>query len=92
MPGSVDDKSVELCFRLGTLFLEALDRPLLPDRTDAASRVFSPLESPLESNAELLGLSVFIDLLLLLPGILDRSERKDREESLVSDRLIDGYD
>lgn len=94
MAASVDDISVELCFKLGKsprLFLEALERPLRPDRTDAASSVLSPLDSPLESSVELLGLSVlFIDLLLLLPGILDRSERNDRDESFVSDLLMEG--
>jgi hypothetical protein len=35
--------------------------------------------------AELLGLSVLPE-----PGILDRSERNDRDESLVSDLLKEG--
>jgi hypothetical protein len=61
------------------------DLPLLPDLTDAASD-FSGA-SPLERTAELLGLSVLAE-----PGILERSERKDRDESLVSERLKEGYD
>lgn len=60
---------------------EMLERPLLPDRTEAASPV-SPL-----ATMEFLGLSV-----LPLPGILDRNPRKDRVESLVSDLLKEGYD
>jgi len=36
---------------------------------------------------ELRGLSVLLD-----PGILDRSDRRDREDSFVSDLLKDGYD
>lgn len=67
------------------LVLETLDRPLRPERTDAVSAALSPLDSPLERSAEFLGLSV-------LPGILERRERKDREESLVSERLKDGMD
>jgi hypothetical protein len=79
------DISVEECFKEPTsprLVRETLDLPLLPDLTDAAS-----LESPLENAVEFLGLS-----LLLLPGILDLSERKDRTDSLVSDLLKEGYD
>jgi len=61
------------------------DFPLFPDFTDAASD-FSGA-SPLESIVEFLGLSVFPE-----PGILDRRERKERDESLVSDLLKEGYD
>lgn len=43
--------------------------------------------SPFARIAELRGLSVFPE-----PGILDRRERKDREDSLVSDLLNEGYD
>lgn len=89
------DKSVELCLSGGggsiRLFLDPLDRPLRAERTDAASRDFSPLASPFDSRAEFLGLSVLLGLLLLFPpGILDRRDRKDRDESLVSDLLIEG--
>lgn len=83
------DMSVELCLRLFSPRLpREAERPLLPDRTEAASGLLS--ESPLAlelSSVEFLGLSV-----LELPGILDLRERKDREESLVSLLLIDGYD
>lgn len=41
----------------------------------------------MESMAEFLGLSVLPE-----PGILDRRERKERDESLVSDLLKEGYD
>lgn len=67
---------------------DALDLPLRPDRTEAASFLLeSFVASPLAKMVEFLGLSV-----LPLPGILDRRERKDRDESLVSDLLKDGYD
>ena len=78
------DMSVEECFRepiSPRLAREALDRPLLPDLTDAAS-----LDSVLDSAVEALGLST----LLLLPGILDRRERNDRDDCWVSDLLNDG--
>lgn len=92
---ATDDKSVELCLKCGVslrlFLLEPFDRPLRPERTEAASSVFSLLDSPFASKVEFLGLSTFKDLLLLLPGILDRSERSDREESLVSDLLMEGY-
>jgi len=55
----------------------------LPGTTEVVSSFSS--KSPLESIVELLGLSVLLD-----PGILDRRERKEREESLVSDLLKDG--
>jgi hypothetical protein len=61
------------------------DFPLLPDLTEAASD-FSGV-SPLVSMAELLGLSVFPE-----PGILERRERNERDESLVSVLLKEGYD
>ena len=66
------------------LVRETADLPLLEDLTEAASD-FSLAASPLERMAELLGLSV-----LLEPGILERSERKERDDSLVSERLKDG--
>lgn len=62
---------------------DAVERALLPDFTDAASDV----SSPFPSRTELRGLSV---LLLLAPGILLLSERKDRDDSLVSDLDMDG--
>lgn len=80
--------SVELCLRVGVslrLAREALERPLLPERTEAPSSVLSGVESPLLRTAELRGLSVFE-----LPGILDLNERNDLDESLVSDLLMDG--
>ena len=58
---------------------------LLPDLMDPVS-FGSPGPSPLESIAELRGLSVFPD-----PGILDRSDLKDRVESLVSVLAKEGY-
>ena len=61
------------------------DLPLLPDLTDAASACSAP--SPFASIAEPLGLSVLPE-----PGILERRERKERDESLVSDLLKEGYD
>lgn len=64
---------------------DALDRALRPDLTDAASAVLSP-ESPFDRMAEVRGLSS-----LPLPGILDRRERNDRDDSFVSDLLNDGY-
>lgn len=86
---SPNDMSVALCLRFGVslrLAREALERPLLPDRTEALpSSVLSAEPSPLLRRAELRGLSVFE-----LPGILDLSERNEREESFVSDLLIDG--
>ena len=92
MAEAVLDRSVELCRSGGIslrLVLEALERPLRPDRTDAPSAtLLSPAESPLERRAEFRGLSV----LPLEPGILDRRERKDLDESLVSDLLKEGYD
>ena len=59
------------------------DFPLLPDFTEAASD-FS-CGSPFARMAELRGLSVLPE-----PGILDRSDRKDRDDSLVSDLLKEG--
>jgi hypothetical protein len=61
------------------------DLPLFPDLTEAASDLSGT--SLLDSMAELLGLSVLPE-----PGILERSERNERDESLVSDRLKEGYD
>lgn len=61
------------------------DLLLLPDLMDPVS-FGSPGPSPLESIAELRGLSV-----LLEPGILDRKDLKDRVESLVSDLEKEGY-
>lgn len=63
---------------------ERPDLPLFPDVTEAASDL-STASVPLDSMAEFLGLSVFPE-----PGILDLSDRNDREESLVSDLLNDG--
>jgi len=70
-----------ISFRLAR---DTADLPLLDDLTEAASD-FSAVGSPLASMAELLGLSVLLD-----PGILERNDRKDRDESLVSERLKDG--
>jgi hypothetical protein len=61
------------------------DLPLRPDLTEAASDLSGT--SPLDKMAELLGLSVLPE-----PGILERRERKERDESLVSDLLKEGYD
>jgi hypothetical protein len=66
---------------------EALDRPLFPERTEAASFTLSFEESPFARLEDARGLSA-----LPLPGILDRRERNDRDDSLVSDLLKDGYD
>jgi hypothetical protein len=60
-----------------------VDLPLFPDLTEAASD-FSGA-SPFASIAEPRGLSVLAE-----PGILERRERKDRDESLVSDLLKEG--
>jgi hypothetical protein len=58
---------------------ERLERLLgLPEAAASGS-------SPLVTTVEFLGLSF-----LFVPGILDLSERKDRDESLVSDLLKDG--
>jgi hypothetical protein len=59
------------------------DLALLPDLTEAVS-AFS--ESPLEKTVEFRGLSVVFPA----PGILERRERKERDDSLVSERLKDG--
>lgn len=67
----------------GRLERERPDLALFPEVTEAASDLSTG--SPLESMAEFLGLSVLPE-----PGILDLSERKDREDSLVSDLLNDG--
>jgi hypothetical protein len=85
---STGDESAGGCLRGGkSLRLALLERPLRPDFTEAASAALS-VESPFEGRTvEFLGLSVFP-----LPGILERRERKDREDSLVSDLLKDGYD
>lgn len=56
----------------------------LPDRTVSESDL-SP--SPLESSAELRGLSFLAE-----PGILERKVLNDLVESLVSDLLKDGSD
>lgn len=66
------------------LFRDMADFALFPDLTEAASD-FSPEASPFDRMAEFRGLSVFP-----LPGILDRRERKERDESFVSDLLKDG--
>lgn len=63
---------------------EPVERTLRPERTDAVS---AALSSPFDRTVEFLGLSV-----LPLPGILDRRERKDRDDSFVSDRLKEGSD
>ena len=63
------------------------DRLLFPDVVDAAS-CLSAFESPLP-DIESLGLSVLSDF-ELLPGIFDRSDLKDRVESLVSDLENEG--
>lgn len=81
-------ESFVLCLSGGRslrLARETLERPLLPDRTDAVSAALSPPDSPFERMAEFLGLSVF-------PGILDRRDLNDRDESFVSERLKDGRD
>lgn len=58
--------------------------PLFPDFTEATSDLsgISPFKI-----VEFRGLSVFPE-----PGILDRRDRKDREDSFVSDLLKEGYD
>jgi len=74
----------------GRLTLETPDLALRPDLTDAASdfsTAAAAAASPLDSKVEFLGLSVFPP-----PGILDRKERNERVESLVSDLLKLGYD
>lgn len=85
------ERSVELFLSVGRslrLRRDTLDLALRPDRTEAASFLAVSFGvSPLDRIAELLGLSV-----LPLPGILDRRERNDRVESLVSDLLKEGYD
>jgi hypothetical protein len=84
------DRSVEADLSPGNserLAREALERPLRPERTEAASAPLSVVESPFAKLEEARGLSD-----LLFPGILDRSERNDRDDSLVSDLLKDGYD
>jgi hypothetical protein len=60
------------------------ERPLLPDLTDDATSGFSGA-SPLVRMAELLGLSVLPE-----PGILERKERNERDESRVSVLLKEG--
>ncbi len=62
------------------------DRLVRDDLIELASDL-SVGGSPFESMVEDRGLSFFE-----LPGILDRSERNDRVESLVSERLKEGYD
>lgn len=84
------DRSVDVDLSPGTserLAREALERPLRPERTEAASALLSFDESPFAKLEDERGLSV-----LIFPGILDRSERNDRDDSLVSDLLKDGYD
>ena len=71
----------------GELVLESAERPLFPDRKEAASDLSTRVSPLLNPDAELRGLSV-----LPLPGILDLNPRKDRFDSLVSDLLNDGYD
>ena len=65
--------------------LESAERPLFPDRKEAASDLSTSVSPLLNPDAELRGLSV-----LLLPGILDLNPRNDRFDSLVSDLLNDG--
>jgi hypothetical protein len=64
--------------------LEIADRELFPDRIDPASDLSTSVSPLLNPDVELRGLSV------LLPGILDRSARKDRVDSFVSALLNDG--
>lgn len=67
--------------------LEPLDLTLAADLVEAASdRSFPPLVSMLDSDA--LGLSDFSDF--ELDRILDPMDRKEREDSFVSDLLKDG--
>ncbi len=64
----------------------ALDLLLFPDFTDAASDLSAEASPfPLERMVEFRGLSVFP-----LPGILDRRDRNEREDSFVSDLLNEG--
>ncbi len=82
------DRSVEADLNAGSsvrLARDALDRPLRPERTEAASVALSFEESPFARLDDARGLSD-----LLLPGILERSERNDRDDSLVSDLLKEG--
>jgi len=60
---------------------DIFERLLFPDLTDATSDL-STSDSPFE--VEFLGLSVFE------PGIFDRSDLNDREDSFVSDLLKEG--
>jgi hypothetical protein len=69
----------------GEFVLESAERPLFPDRKEAASDLSTSVSPLLNPDAELRGLSV-----LLLPGILDLNPRNDRFDSLVSDLLNDG--
>lgn len=62
--------------------LEAAERVLLPDLTDAASDL--SFSVPDIMDIEFRGLSV------LVPGIFDLNDRKDLDDSLVSDLLNDG--
>ena len=58
----------------------------LPDLTEATSDLSAEASPfPLEMMVEFRGLSVFP-----VPGILDRRDRKEREDSLVSDLLKEG--
>jgi hypothetical protein len=61
------------------------ERLLLPDLMEAASDL-SRLVSAERPDVEVRGLSV------LVPGIFDRSELKDRVEPLVSDLLKEGME
>ena len=72
---------------MSRLAREALDLALRAERTEAASMGLSEVESPLaDSSAELRGLSVLLEA----PGILDRRDLKDRDDSFVSERLKEG--
>lgn len=59
------------------------DFALRPDFTEAAS----DFSSPFDRMVEFRGLSVFPE-----PGILDRRVLNERDDSLVSDLLKEGYD
>ena len=77
-----------VCNGAARLALDPLDFALVADLVDATSDRSTPplLVSRLERDP--LGLSNFP-----VPGILDRIDpRKEREDSLVSDLLKDGYD
>lgn len=66
---------------------ECLDLEFRPDLPDLMVSLSDLSPSPLDSRAELRGLSLFPE-----PGILDRRALKDLVESLVSDLLKEGRD